>query len=84
MGFYPHHSGPGGGMDLRWSINLLEDGAVVTQEGEYLGTWGIDESDAICEFTPDGAAEPLLCSGFVKFLCDRIEQWHSQQQSGGA
>lgn len=71
-------------MNLRWPINLLEGGAVVTRDGEYLGTWNIDESDAIYEFTPDGAAEPLLMSGFVKLLCDYIEQWHSQQQSGSA
>ncbi|MFC3322637.1 hypothetical protein [Mesorhizobium cantuariense] len=66
-------------MNLRWPINLLEDGTVVTQEGEYLGTWCTDESDAIYEFTPDGAAEPLLRSGFMKLLCDSIKEWHSQQ-----
>lgn len=67
-------------MNLRWPINLLEDGSVVTQEGEYLGTWGTDESDAMYEFTPDGAAEPLLCNVFVKFLCDSILQWHSYRR----
>lgn len=71
-------------MYLRWTINLLEDGSVVTQEGEYLGTWGTDELDAIYEFTPDGAAEPLLGHPFVKFLCESIEEWHRAQQSGGA
>ena len=41
------------------------DGDVVTQEGEYLGTWQADESDAIFEFTPHGADKPLLSDGFV-------------------
>ena len=71
-------------MYLRWPINLLKDGSVVTEEGEYLGTWGTDESDSIYEFTPDGAAEPLLGHPFVKFLCDSIEKWHSQKQNDGA
>ena len=57
-------------------------GDVVTQEGEYLGTWQADESDAIFEFTPHGADKPLLSDGFVKCLCDSIEQGHSQQKSG--
>lgn len=66
-----------GASRLRFRINLLEDGSVVTADGEYLGTWGTDESDAIYEFTPDGDAEPLLFDPFVKFLCEKIENWHA-------
>jgi hypothetical protein len=68
-------------MNLRWPINLLEDGTVVTQDGEYLGTWGTDESDAFYEFTPDGAAQPLVSAVFVKFLCEDIKDWHDRRQS---
>ncbi len=67
--------------DLRWPINLLKDGSVVTQNGEYLGTWGTDESGAIYEFTPDDAAEPLLSNAFVKFLCNGIKEWHDKKPS---
>ncbi len=59
---------------LRWKINLLEDGSVVTQDGEYLGTWQTDENDHPC-FTPDGETEALLFDVFIPSLCDRIEQW---------
>jgi hypothetical protein len=62
-----------------FAINLLDDGTVITADGEYLGTWGTDESDAFYEFTPDGADAPLLIDPFVKFLCDKIEDWHNDR-----
>src|SRR3989337_479885 len=59
---------------FRWKISLIEDGSVVTQDGEYLGTWQSDENDHP-SFTPDGASEALLFSVFVWSLCDKIEKW---------
>jgi hypothetical protein len=46
--------------DLRFNINLLPDMSVVTPEGECIGTWDTDESDAFYQFTAEGAAEPLF------------------------
>jgi len=68
-------------IDLSRPMNLLKDDSVVTQDGEYLGTWNTDESDAMYGFTPDGAAAPLLCNVFVKFMCDSIKLWHSQMKN---
>jgi len=61
---------------MRYKINLLDDGSVVTKDGEYLGTWGTDDTDAIYEFTPDGSSEVLFSAMFVGILCKSIEAWH--------
>lgn len=63
---------------LRLPINLLDDSTVVTRDGEYLGTWGTDGSDAIYEFTPDGSSHPLLRNPFLGPLCEAILGWHSK------
>lgn len=62
--------------DLPYDINLLDNGSVVTGYGEYLGTWGTDESDALYQFTPDGGSRPLFTEPFIRFLCDKIKDWH--------
>ena len=59
---------------LRWKINLLNDGSVVTQDGEYLGTWEGDENGHP-SFTPDGESDVLFFDVYVGMLCERIEQW---------
>lgn len=64
---------------MRFEINCLPDGAVMTKDGEYLGTWDADETDAIYEFTPDGANEPLLCDPFMGLLCRNIAEWHASE-----
>jgi len=64
--------------ELRFRINCLPDGTVVTKDGEYLGTWGTDETDAIYEFTPDGATEPAFCDPFMGYLCEAIANWHER------
>lgn len=60
---------------LRFKINLLDDGSVVTQDGEYLGTWELDAEDHP-SFTPDGEVESLLWSPWVGQLCEKIDAWH--------
>ncbi len=60
--------------ELLYRINLQEDGSVVTQDGEYLGTWEGDENDHP-SFTPDGHTEPLLFHPFRYRLCEMIEEW---------
>ncbi len=61
---------------LKYQINLLSDWSVVTRDGEYLGTWTTDESDAIYQFIPDGSIEVLLEGMFVGELCQMIREWH--------
>lgn len=58
-----------------YSINLLPDGTVVTRDGEYLGTWAIDETDAIYMFTPDEANAPAVMATFIPGLCAKIEEY---------
>jgi len=62
--------------ELKFAINLLGDGSVVTRDGEYLGTWDTDETDAFYQFTPDGGSKPIFSSLYRRPLCDLIEQWH--------
>lgn len=59
---------------LKWKINLLDNGYVVTQDGEYLGTWEPDENDHL-SFTPDGESEVLFFDVFTGSLCRKIEEW---------
>lgn len=68
---------------LKFRINLLDDGTVVTDDGEYLGTWDTDESDAFFRFFPDGATEHLLLDPFRCELCNRIEAWHTNLRHDG-
>ena len=56
-------------------INLLDDGSVVTQDGEYLGTYELDENDHP-SFIPDGETEVLFFDVFIGLLCERIAAWH--------
>jgi len=61
--------------ELKFTINLLADGSVATRDGEYLGIWDTDETDAFYRFTPDGASEPVFVDLYRHSLCNRIEQW---------
>ena len=60
---------------LRFKINLVEDGSVVTEDGEYIGSWELDEN-GFAYFTPDGSSEVMLTDPFVGLLCKQIEDWH--------
>ncbi len=62
----------------RFKINLCEDGSVVTQDGEYLGTWETDENDHP-SFTPDGETEVLFVEMWIGLLCQKIADWHEAQ-----
>lgn len=68
-------------MQLPFTINLLPDGSVVHQDGEYLGTWDTDESDAHFQFTPDGAEAVLFYHPYRWRLCEMIAEWLEQRQS---
>jgi hypothetical protein len=66
-----------------WKV-FLEDfgkadsGAVVTRDGEVIGTWAIVD-DVFYTFTPDGAAEPIFTAAFLGMLCSDIAEWHEER-----
>lgn len=62
---------------LIYPVNLCTDGSVVTKDGEYLGTWSMDEYE-YPSFTPDGTSEPLLSHVVVGLLCLSIREWHAK------
>ncbi|AEV38685.1 hypothetical protein PSE_4181 [Pseudovibrio sp. FO-BEG1] len=68
-------------MELTFKINLLKDGSVVTKDGEVLGTWDTDESDAFYQFTPEGAGAPIFLHPFMGELCTMIVEWHAKQSN---
>jgi hypothetical protein len=59
---------------LKYAINLVENGDVITIDGEYLGTWEIDE-DRVFNFTADGETSTTLTNVFVGLLCRDIKEW---------
>lgn len=59
----------------RFKINLCDDGSVVTKDGEYLGTWAMDENDHP-SFTPDGDTEARFFEMWIGLLCEKIAAWH--------
>lgn len=61
--------------ELRFDINLLDDGQVITKDGEFVGTWDTDETDAFYQFTPDGETEHVCMDPYRGPLCDKIRRW---------
>ncbi|MBB2749794.1 UNVERIFIED_ORG: hypothetical protein GGI57_000460 [Rhizobium aethiopicum] len=68
---------------LRYPVNLCNDGSVVTGDGEFLGTWTMDEHEHP-SFTPEGASGPLLSHVLVGLLCLNIREWHEALESGSS
>lgn len=62
----------------RFPVNLIDDGSVVTSDGEYLGTWDADGND-FYSFFPDGMNEPLIEDVFMGLFCKKIKEWHDAQ-----
>lgn len=65
----------------RFDINFIgfgeeESGDVITKDGEYIGTWSIDQDDHP-SFTPDGADGPLFYDIFLGQLAQKVSAWHS-------
>lgn len=63
---------------LVYPINLCDDGSVVTRDGEFIGTWGMDQYDAP-SFAPDGDTVPLLEAPLVGLLCMSIRNWYEEK-----
>ena len=62
------------GSQLRYRINLIENGDVITNAGEFLGIWDIDET-GFFNFTPDGDKNPKITAPLVGALCAKISSW---------
>jgi hypothetical protein len=67
----------------RWKVTLVgcrefENGDVVTNDGEIIGTWSSDEND-IYSFTPNGQEEPVHSSAFLGLFCSWVTKWHENQ-----
>ena len=71
-------------IDLPFEINFMFDGSslVITRDGEIIGSWDTDESDAIYQFTPNGAEAYLLQSPFMGELSKMVQQWLADQSDG--
>ena len=63
---------------LKYPINLIENGDVITIDGEYLGKWEIDE-DRVFNFTADGETSTTLTNVFAGLLCRDIDNWYLKQ-----
>ena len=63
------------GEPLRFDVNLIESGDVVTIDGEYLGTWDVDENGFVY-FKANGEDEETLMDFFVGSLCRKINEWY--------
>ncbi|MBC6717747.1 GIY-YIG nuclease family protein [Aurantimonas sp. DM33-3] len=63
---------------LVYPISLCDDGSVVTRDGEFIGTWGMDQYDAP-SFAPDGGTVPLLEAPLVGLLCMCIRDWYEEK-----
>lgn len=68
-------------LKLKYEINLMPDLSVVTRDGECLGTWDTDETDAFYQFTPDGGSKPLFTDPFRWPLCQAIARWHADRST---
>ena len=60
--------------ELRFPINLCDDGCVITKDGEIIGSWSMDENEHP-SFTPEGGSEPMLFDAGVGLLCLSIQDW---------
>lgn len=58
----------------RFKVNLCDNGSVVTEDGEIIGMWQMDEN-AHPSFFPNGSSEPLFFDLFVGLLCKKIREW---------
>lgn len=64
------HVGP-----LVYPVNLCDDGSVVTRDGEFIGTWAMDQYDAP-SFAPVGETTPMFEAPLVGLLCMNIRDWY--------
>lgn len=63
---------------LVYPINLCDDGSVVTRDGEFIGTWALDQYDAP-SFAPLGETTPLFKAPLVGLLCMSIRDWYEEK-----
>lgn len=54
-------------------------GDVITEDGEYIGTWNCYE-DVTYSFTPDGESEPSIQAQHLGLLSADIRRWLKTQE----
>lgn len=64
--------------DMIYPINLCDDGYVVTNDGECIGVWLMDNY-AMPYFVPLGETEPTIEAMLIGHLCAKIRNWHEAQ-----
>lgn len=63
-----------------WPITLLDDGSVITEDGEVLGKWDA-LNDAIYTFTPLGSEVVIISDSFRGSFCESIKEWHEAREA---
>ncbi len=71
-------------MPRHWKVLLdghgeCDTGAVVTNDGEVIGTWWLVE-DVFYTFTPDGAERHIFLEPQLGILCSHIAEWHEGRE----
>lgn len=64
-----------------YRINFMENGDVLTGDGEFLGKWSECEVFFNYQFTPDGSEHILFSSPYVRTVCKKIEDWLSAKSN---
>ncbi|EPX81008.1 hypothetical protein [Litoreibacter arenae] len=57
-----------------------DSGDVISTDGEVIGAYTCDDND-YCEFTPNGADEPVVSGYNIGPFCSEVAEWHKGQQS---
>jgi hypothetical protein len=65
-----------------WHVTLegfpADSGEVFTKDGEIIGTYTLDDNNH-CQFTPNGADEPVVYGYHIGPVCSDIAHWHERQ-----
>lgn len=57
-----------------------DSGAVVTRDGEIIGTWVLDAEDHP-SFTPLGETEHVIWSPWIGEFCKLVKAWHEEREA---
>lgn len=63
---------------LAFTINLIEDGSVLTNDGEYIGAWELDEN-GFYHFISNRDDDFRTLDPFMGILCKKIEDWFKEK-----
>lgn len=69
-----------------WSVVLegygpgVENGDVITHDGEIIGQWQLEAEDHF-QFIPDGEVEVAIWSAWLGEFCEAVAGWHEVRPS---